>query len=257
MHPFPQKFTYFALMEKKEWFASWFDTAYYHILYRSRDEHEAERFIKKLVDFLGIKSGAKVLDLACGKGRHAKTLSELNLKVTGLDLSENSIQKAKLLECSNLNFDVHDMRTAYPGKFEVIFNLFTSFGYFDDQKDNERVIQAVHSMLSPNGLFVIDFMNAHKVIRNLVPSELKTIDGIKFQIERTVQNGHIIKNIDFTDQGSSFHFQEKVQTLTVSDFRRLLQTNGFEITNLFGNYDLGTYDEYDSDRLIIIAKRSQ
>lgn len=243
-------------MEQKEWFASWFDTSYYHTLYRSRDDEEANRFIRNLLSFLSLPNEAKVLDLACGKGRHAITLSEYGLNVTGADLSANSIQLAKSAENKRLKFLVHDMRLPLADKFDAVFNLFTSFGYFDDLKDNEKVIQSVNQMLNARGIFVIDFMNAFKVVESLVPAEVKTVDGITFSISRKFDGQHIFKNIQFSDEGQNFDYTERVQFLIEKDFRNLLVANGFEIIDLFGDFDLHPFEKETSDRLIIIAQKT-
>ena len=82
-------------MSKKEWFATWFETDYYHTLYKYRDKAEAEHFIEHLIEELNAEKGSKVLDLACGKGRHSITLHELGMDVLGADLSSNSIGMAQ------------------------------------------------------------------------------------------------------------------------------------------------------------------
>ena len=113
-------------MKSKKWFESWFDTTYYHSLYKNRDESEAKLFVSKLVHFLSPIKGTKVLDLACGKGRHSITLNKLGMNVLGVDLSQNSILKAKDFENETLKFEVHDMRkTIENHSFDIIFNLFT------------------------------------------------------------------------------------------------------------------------------------
>ena len=122
--------------EHPKWFQSWFDTPYYHILYKHRDFKEAEDFIKNLVSYLNIDTDDSILDLACGKGRHSIFLNTLGYNVTGLDLSKNNIEHAKVHESNSLFFEVHDMRNTYGTQFEVVLNLFTSFGYFDNKNDN-------------------------------------------------------------------------------------------------------------------------
>ena len=72
---------YLCTMSSKEWFAEWFDTTYYHTLYKNRNDEEAEQFISKLLSFLNLKENASVLDLACGKGRHSVTLNKHDLTV--------------------------------------------------------------------------------------------------------------------------------------------------------------------------------
>lgn len=243
-------------MDQKAWFASWFDTDYYHLLYKNRDLSEAKAFVGNLCRDLQLPEGSEVLDLACGKGRHSRTLHSLGYRVTGADLSENSISEAQSSSEEGLEFIVHDMREAIPNRtFDAVFNIFTSFGYFDHSQDNERVIQAVHSMLRTNGLLIIDFMNAAKVIRTLQERSLVSKAGIDFHISKRYDGAHIFKDIRFDDKGESFHFMERVQALKESDFNALLTNNGFEILRTFGDFDLNPFDVENSDRLILIAKK--
>ena len=244
-------------MQEKEWYAEWFDTKYYHVLYKDRNDDEAILFIQNLISFLELPINSSVLDLACGKGRHSVTLNKLGYKVTGVDLSERSIKEASKSSRAGLCFDVKDMREPIPGaKFNAIFNLFTSFGYFDDLSDNQKVIDAINEMLVPNGLLIIDFMNAKKVVNNLVKREVKLVDGIEFHLTRNFDGQHIHKTIDFNDDGKSFSFTERVQALKKSDFLAMLDLRGFKIIRTFGNFDLSSFDEKTSDRLILIAKKS-
>ena len=239
---------------QKEWFAEWFNTEYYHILYQDRDEDEANRFISNLITFLNIPKKSKLLDLACGKGRHSKILNSFSYDVLGVDLSENSILEAKKETTAILRFDTHDMRKVIPKlKFAAVFNLFTSFGYFDSPEENQKVCSSVSEMLNSNGKFIIDFMNAEKVISNLVHSEEKTIDGITFKLARRFDGKHIFKEIHFSDKGQNFHFTERVQALNLQDFQALLSAN-FRILETFGSFDLAPFSAVNSDRLIIIAE---
>lgn len=243
-------------MSKKEWFEEWFDTSYYHTLYKHRNDEEAAQFIERIVAELPLKTGAHVLDLACGKGRHSITLNKLGFNVLGVDLAANSIEKAQVFKNETLQFSVHDMREIIANqKFAAIFNLFTSFGYFDSINDNSKVIQAIHEMLEDEGLLIIDFMNATRVINQLVLQEIQTIDGLTFEITRNYDGTHIFKRIQFNDQGKAFDFTERVQALKIGDFTQLLVNNGFEIMRTFGDFQLNDYQENDSDRLLIIAKK--
>lgn len=242
-------------MQGKEWFADWFDTSYYHTLYKNRDMTEAEQFIRRLVDQLPLEKGARVLDLACGKGRHAVTLSECDFNVLGVDLSPNSIKNANKFENDTLKFAIHDMREVIPNEqFDGIFNLFTSFGYFDSIADNQRMVDSIAKMLRPNGLLVIDFMNAHRVVSNLVETESKTVDGITFDIQRRFDGTHIFKDINFDADGKNHSYTERVQGLKKNDFVSLLSNANFEILHSFGNFNLDEFEENSSDRLIIIAQ---
>ena len=247
---------YFCGMDRKEWFAAWFDTEYYHILYKHRDKQEAARFIGNLCQHLEIEPGTRVLDLACGMGRHSVTLHKLGFQVMGADLSANSIAQAKRLSPEGIEFIVHDMREAIDDrKFEVVFNLFTSFGYFDDSRENEKVLQSVHKMLEPGGKLVIDFLNARKVECSLEPETIISRSGIDFHITKRCTDSHIFKEIRFTDKDKTYHFEERVQALKLEDFKSLLESNGFDILSTFGDLDLNEFREETSDRLILIAKK--
>lgn len=240
----------------KDWFSSWFDTKYYHILYKNRDYNEAETFIYNLVNELKIEKNSKILDLACGKGRHSIYLNKLGYQVDGCDLSKESITYAQQFENDKLHFFVHDMREPLANKsYNYVFNLFTSIGYFEDLESNVKMLKSIESYTSPNGILVIDFMNASKVINNLVKKEIKKVDEITFNITREVIDGFIIKTIRFEDEGQSFEFKEKVQAIKFSDFENYLAKTNFKIINVCGNYNLDNFDVDNSDRLIIFAKK--
>lgn len=238
------------------WFATWFDSSYYHLLYQHRDDSEAQFFMDNLVQYLDVPKKAKILDLACGKGRHSIYLANKDFDVVGVDLSPESIEHARKFEQKYLHFDTHDMRMPLAvGPFDYIFNLFTSFGYFPTEEEHIQTLQEMKQGLkSKDSTLVIDFFNAHKVIQQLVLSEEKTLSGITFKINRRVENGYILKDIRFEDKGQKFHFQEKVRAFTLEDFKRLLEQVGLELQAHFGGFDLSTYDPQNSSRLILIAK---
>ena len=238
------------------WFAHWFDSPYYHTLYKNRDEKEAQAFIDNLVQHLQIPTGSKLIDIACGKGRHATYFNSLGLDVVGIDLSPNSIASAKKNENETLQFSVHDMREIYQKNyFDVVTNLFTSFGYFDNEKDEQRALNAMATNLKSEGVLIIDFMNAEKVITNLVANEQKIIDGITFNITRKTESNRIIKDIEILDKVIKQHFQEKVKAITLDDFSNFISKSGLKIIDIFGNYKLERFKIKTSDRLILICKK--
>ncbi|APA00705.1 MULTISPECIES: SAM-dependent methyltransferase [Flavobacterium] len=236
------------------WFSSWFDTPYYHILYKERNDKEAQLFMDNLTHYLNLPEKAKVLDLACGKGRHAIYLNQLGFDVIGADLSENSIAEASKNSNDTLHFKVHDMREEFEEKYDAIFNLFTSFGYFENDDDNLTTLKAIKNSLSDYGFAVIDFMNVNQVIETLVPEEVKTVDGIDFHLKRYVADGHIFKEIDFEDQGHKYHFTEKVKALTLQDFETMMEEAGIYLLDIFGDYKLKKFHKTESERLILIFK---
>jgi SAM-dependent methyltransferase len=240
--------------ETNNWFASWFDTPYYHILYKDRDYEEAQLFMDNLTQYLNLPEDAKILDLACGKGRHSIYLNTLGYDVTGADLSENSIAEASKSANNKLHFEVHDMRLPFEQKFDAVFNLFTSFGYFENDEDNLTTLKAIRDSLGEYGFAVIDFMNVKQVVDNLVPEEVKTVEGITFHIKRYVKDNYIYKDIAFEDKGQQYNFTEKVKALTLENFEALMEEAGIFLLDIFGDYKLHKFYKNDSERLIMIFK---
>jgi SAM-dependent methyltransferase len=243
-------------MENKEWYESWFDSPYYHILYKNRDGSEARRFIDNLIHKFQLAAGSRVLDLCCGKGRHALYLNSLGFNVTGVDLSPRNIRYCRQHETENLEFYVHDMRHLFrTNYFHAIFNLFTSFGYFEREHDNELSISAAAKGLAKGGILVIDFMNAWRAVNDLIPLHSKTVDGIEFQIKKRICDGFIYKDITFSDSGGNYQYREEVKILLLKDFEKYMKNAGLEILFTFGSYDLSPYVQESSNRLIIVAAK--
>ncbi len=238
-----------------EWFESWFNTPYYHNLYLCRNTDEANHFLQKLLPYLALPKNSKILDIGCGKGRHAQIISQMGFDVTGFDLSKQSIHEAKKLENEHLSFYVHDMRNLFfTNYFDYAFNLFTSFGYFENERENIKTLKSTHAGLKKNGLLIIDFLNASKVQKNFVSNEKKEVGDIVYHINKHIDNNRIIKEIKFNDKGKDFTYSEKVQLLTLTDFKRILTLSGFKIKETFGSYNLDPFIE-ESDRLIILAEK--
>ncbi|MCK7590458.1 class I SAM-dependent methyltransferase [Subsaxibacter sp. CAU 1640] len=237
-----------------QWYASWFDTPYYHILYKDRDHAEAHQFMDNLTNYLNLPAQGKILDLACGKGRHSVYLNSLGYDVTGVDLSANSIAYAKQFENETLHFKVHDMCKPFHQKFDAVFNLFTSFGYFDKEEDNLSTIKAIKEDLNEAGFGVIDFMNTDYVIENLVAEDVKVIEGIEFHQKRYVKDGHIIKDIEFDADGMHHFYQERVKAFTLNDFEALFEEAGVYLLDVFGDYKLRKFHNSFSERLVMIFK---
>jgi SAM-dependent methyltransferase len=242
----------------EEWFAEWFDTPWYHVLYGNRNDAEAEAFIKRLFSFLGDGWGREpaVLDLACGAGRHARVFESLGCRVTGFDLSAQSIEKAREIGPSSIRYVQGDMRTMQLNEhFDLVANLFTSFGYFDEVTDNAAVVNAVHRHLTTNGVFVLDFLNAPLVVERLVRTETVERGGIHFNILRNATDNHIVKEIRFEADNRSHFYTEKVQALSPATLQTMLTQQSFVVKNVFGDYNLTTFAPQTSPRVILVAQK--
>lgn len=244
----------FMQKDTNDWFATWFDSAYYHILYKNRDEQEAARFMNVLTAFLKLAPNSRILDLACGKGRHAQYLNSLGFDVIGVDLSPKSIEFAKQFENDTLIFKVHDMRLPFQQKFDAVFNLFTSFGYFENEEDNLKALKAMKQALKPNGIGVIDFLNVNYVKKHLKKAETKIIDGITFHIRKKIENGFILKNIKFKHNGEQYNFTERVKAIDYPTFIKYFEKTKIELLHSIGDYQLHSFSESNSERLILVFK---
>ena len=233
----------------------WFDSDYYHILYKNRDYNEATNFIDNIIEYLDIKKGSKILDLACGIGRHSIYLDKIGFKVVGTDKSPNNIKKAKASQNNSISFLQMEMIEDTNDKYDCIFNLFTSFGYVNHDY-NLKTIKNIERQLKDNGTVLVDFMNTLFVKNNLVIEETKVIDGLSFKIKRRSDGKHIYKEIKFNDKKDYF-FQEKVMDLSLNNFENYFKGNNLKIIKTFGDYNLNEFDIENSERLIMVIKKSQ
>jgi len=238
------------------WFENWFNTKYYHILYGNRNHEEAKLFINNLTSHLNLKKNSKIIDIACGTGRHAIYLNMLGYNVTGIDLSKNNIEKASKFSNKNLQFYIHDMRKLFKSnQYDLAVNLFTSFGYFNKDSDNEKALISIAGNVKREGLVVIDFMNVKKVLMNLIEAEIKIINNVEFKINRTVKNDKIFKSINITDEKEKFVFKEEVSIITLDKFSDYIKKARLQIIDIFGDYHLESFNALKSDRLILVCKK--
>jgi SAM-dependent methyltransferase len=244
-------------MEQTDWFESWFGSPYYKVLYQDRDELEAQEFIENLLKHLQPLPGCRMVDIACGEGRYAIQLEEHGFDVTGIDLSLPSIEIAKESENEHLQFMVHDMRFPfYINYFDYAFNFFTSFGYFAHDRDHMMAAKSFAAGLKKNGILVIDYLNRDYVLSKIVPETTVEKDNYVFNIKKTVERDHILKEITFTDDGGKERsYTESVAAFSLSDFVQMFKKAGMTLTGTFGDYKLGQYHPLDSPRMIMIFKK--
>ena len=238
-----------------KWYKTWFDTPYYHILYKNRDDKEAKNFMAKLTSFLDLEPKSHVLDVACGRGRHAVYLNRMGFHVTGIDLSQNNIDYAKQFENDNLKFVLHDMCQPIGNTYDAVLNLFTSFGYFEKDQYNINAIKAMKSNMKPHAYGVIDFLNVNKAIENLKKHETKSLQGIEFKIKKWVEDDYIFKKISFEDNDEEHNYIERLKCIDLELFKYYFKKAGVKIKYTFGNYGLDNFNPDSSDRLILIFQK--
>lgn len=241
-----------------EWYKEWFDSSFYHRLYFHRDEEEAQKFISNLLSYLQPPAGSRMLDVACGRGRHARFLTSKGYDVTGIDLSFNSIAFAKEFETNHLHFFQHDMRLpSWVNYFDYAFNFFTSFGYFATRREHDDALRTMAQSLKPGGVLLIDYLNVHYAEEHLVHNEVKKIDGTEYEIHRWHDATHFYKRILVSDASLSQPavFTEKVTKLSLGDFTEMLSFQDMQVEDVFGDYKLQPYDVNATPRLIVAARK--
>jgi len=242
-------------MAEQAWYKDWFNSPFYHKLYFERDEKEAGAFITRLIGHLQPAPGSRMLDVACGKGRHSKILASLGFNVTGIDISPDSIAFAKQFETDHLEFSVHDMRLpAWANYFDYAFNCFTSFGYFRTRREHDDAVRTIARSLKPGGQFVIDYLNVHYAEDHLLRNETKQIDETTYSIFRWHDETHFYKKITVTDPKlpSQVDYTEKVAKFSLGDFTDMFSYQGLQVKEVFGDYHFNGCYVRKSTRLIII-----
>jgi 2-polyprenyl-3-methyl-5-hydroxy-6-metoxy-1,4-benzoquinol methylase len=245
-------------MQEHPWYKDWFNSPYYHQLYFKRDEKEAAAFIDKLINGLKPLPDARMLDVACGRGRHSIHLAAKGFDVTGIDLSEDSIKEALKHETENLHFYQHDMRLPFwINYFDYAFNFFTSFGYFNTRREHDNSIRTIAQSLKQHGCFVLDYLNVHYAEDHLVHQSSKEIDGVNYIITKWFDETHFYKKIIVEDEElhEPLQYTEKVTKFSLGDFTEMFAYQGLQIQEVYGDYNFGNYDIRKSPRLIVIAKK--
>lgn len=243
-----------------DWFEEWFSSPLYEKLYSNRDEEEARQLVTFLEQTLKLNDCSSILDLGCGRGRHAINLAKKGYRVKGIDLSAEAIktatEKAEELNLSNVEFEVRDMRDPLDEKFDAIVNLFTTFGYFEQDAENASVLDSVVKMLKKEGVFVLDYLNAEKVRKTYQPEDEGEFHGIHYEIERYIEDDAIHKNIVFSGDGLSSPrtYSERVKLYDLQWFEDEMAKRGLQIKKINGDYQGADFDPKTSPRLLIISQ---
>ena len=239
----------------REWFRDWFGEEYIS-LYPHRDESEAKAAVDLFLAAVPQGPRAKVLDLACGAGRHMRELRAAGLQATGLDLSSALLRRAH----SQAPVDPlvrADMREIpfEDGAFDALTSFFTSFGYFREPLDDRRVLGEMRRVVRRGGAFMLDFLNADRVRRELVPEDTRELDGKRIIQRREILDGCVIKRIriESTTDGSARDFEERVRLYSRGEITALLEEAGLEIRHRFGDYEGAAFGSA-SPRLILAGR---
>jgi SAM-dependent methyltransferase len=241
------------------WYKDWFNSENYLKVYSHRDESEAERLVELIVNNLSIKSDSKILDMACGSGRHAVVFAKRGFDVTAVDLSQRLLLEAGENARKNdvkIEFvlsDILDFETSK--RYSLALNLFTSIGYFDNDEDNFSVLLKAYDLLIDGGYFVVDYFNKNFLLKNLVPTTVFSLNGMRITQNRSIQGNRVVKNITIENKGLLEEFYESVRLYSYDEMFTFIRKTGFTIIKEYGDYNGNIFDKESSPRLIIFAKK--
>jgi ubiquinone/menaquinone biosynthesis C-methylase UbiE len=240
------------------WYKNWFGNEYL-TLYAHRDEREASKLINLVHSNISLQPGSSIIDLCCGQGRHAKLLAQQDFKVVGVDLSKTLLEVAKYQNAGaqNATFVQADMRyLPFLDKFDLLLNLFTSFGYFESDNENLKVFKQFALVLKKTGYFVFDYLNEHHVRANFIPQQTDTIGDFKINLKRKIANGHVQKKITMNYHGRESIFYESVKMYSVDQIKHMLKCAGLTADKIMGDYS-GNIFSTSAPRLIIIGSKER
>jgi SAM-dependent methyltransferase len=242
------------------WWDRYFGELYLRIFETVQAVGHTAQEVAWIMAALDLPPGAQVLDLCCGQGRHAVLLARAGYQVTGLDLSTYLLHRAQQA-ANETGVDVRwvrgDMRRLpWHGRFDACINLFTAFGYFDDEADNQRVLSQVYDALRPGGKFLLDVSNRDYYLLRLWPRAWRRAREAVILEETIFDPGTCRCTMTFTwlEGGREETLMHTVRYYTAPELKGMLRAAGLTPTAVYGDFD-GSEFSLNSKRLIIVARK--
>ncbi len=242
--------------QERDWFKSAFSHDYIRI-YAHRSPEEAHRNIQNLLKRITIRSDSRCLDLCCGFGRHLEFLRDLGHAVWGCDLSLDLLRYASVqAKPYVLQADMRQLPYA-TSSFDFVFSFFTSFGYFEDDAENARVIDEIARVLKPGGGLLMDFLNPSWVRAHLVPRDEQKLPEFQVRQERWIDEGSstVNKKLTVMEDGDYRQYFERVKLYMQEDFERFFDRAGINVREVLGDAD-GAAWSTESRRMIFIGEKA-
>jgi len=241
------------------WWSRYFDDNYLNIY--SYTEQSAETEVEGIVRMLNITPPSRILDLCCGFGRHSLILAERGYDVTGLDISQSFLEYARekaVQRGIKLKLEQRDMREIeHENEFDAVINIFTAFGFFDNEQEDLKVLKSVNRALKPDGQFVIDTLNRDYVIHSGQYQTWKQRNGTTVLEERFFDffksRLAIIHHLIDTDKGDR-KVESSFRLYTLREMLDMFDKAGLMLTDVYGNFDGSMYSA-QSPRMILVARR--
>jgi len=247
------------LADDAAWFEDWFADQRYLQLYSHRNLAEADQAVELIVRRSRLRPPAQVLDLACGAGRHAVALAARGFGVTAVDLSATLLDAARANARSHnvqIEFVQRDMRHLdFTGRFDLVAQLFTSFGYFATREEDAQVLHRVRSALRTGGWYALDLIDPAWLHEHIVPENMTWMEGASVLERRTIEGDRVVKRIEIRgDDGNVAHFSEQVRLYEPQEIDTMLRAAALEPVEWMGTYDGQPFDPATSPRMLILCR---
>jgi len=241
-------------MGQSPWYANAFNTEYLRI-YAHRSDAQAAQQVAAMQACGLLPQSGRVLDIACGAGRHLRALRHAGLRAFGLDYSMDLL-RAGTLTAMAVRADMRAIPFA-DATFDWACSLFTSFGYFETAQEDQRMFAGAARVLKPGASLVLDHINPVVTLRDLKPESIDERDGTRLVQRRRhdASAGLVIKDIEFTAQGQTRRWQERVRLYQPEDLGQALKAAGFSKIARFGDLDGQPWREATSPRQVVLASR--
>jgi len=247
---------------------AWYESAFgrdYLSLYPHRNDQEAHKDVAGILRLVDPPREEPILDLCCGAGRHLVALRHEGFKdLTGLDLSADLLAEARSRlhaeSMAGINLIQADMREIpSTNLYSTIVSLFTSFGYFEDAGEDERVLQSAFRALTRDGTFLLDTLNRGYVLANLVPAEEKELNGKRIRIHRHITSDglRVEKDTRITQPGSpETTYRESVRMYEKTEIEEMLRETGFVNVRFYGSLEGQAFSD-KSPRMVFVASKAE
>jgi len=240
----------------------WYEVAFgelYPVVYGHRDAAEAARTVEAFGELL---SGREpVLDLACGVGRHLEALAAAGVAAYGMDLSAFLLDRARggALEGRLVRGDMRHLPFR-SRSFGSVINMFTSFGYFEGDVDNLAVLRETARVLRDGGAFLLDFVNARRVIGGPLAETERVEEGLTIEERRSFEDAHrvLVKHVRVKDDVGKVRadYRERLRLYTAEELLTLARAAGFGVAGMFGDYGRGGFVPWESERVILLCEKA-
>jgi len=245
-----------------DWWRNFFNEDYVDI-YGTEDAKKSVLEVEGVISILKPKPGSRILDLCCGYGRHAIGLAAKGFNLTGFDFSPVLLRKARVDAAeSGMRVDLirGDMRSMpFRSAFDYVVNMLTAFAYFDDENDDQRVLDGVSSALVPGGELLLDTINRERVLSRFQKKSWEELDGGRYALdEREIDllSSRISARTLVLGKDERTERRHSMRLYALTEMGRMTEKTGMSVASVYGHLDGREY-KIDTPRMVIRARKNR